>query len=138
MEFIVTINPDSTDIESVRQGLRQFNQLHLGEVADQNIACFVDANDGTRLGGIIGRAWGNWLMIQFLWVDPSLQRQGIGSELLNRLELQARLLGCKYALVDTLDFQARPFYQKNGYQCQMTLDNYPEQGQLHFMTKVLL
>lgn len=137
MEFIVTSDPTSEDIASVRQGLRQFNLPHLVEIADQQVACFSDTRDGTRLGGIIGRAWGNWLMIQFLWVDPSLQHQGVGSELLKRLEQYACSLGCRHALVDTLDFQARPFYEKHGYQCQMTLENYPEQGQLHFMTKSL-
>ncbi len=40
------------------------------------------------------------------------------------------------ALVDTMSFQALPFYQKNGYQLQMTLDNFPETGSArHYLSK---
>ncbi|UXI02600.1 GNAT family N-acetyltransferase [Photobacterium sp. TY1-4] len=137
MEFILTNDPCHDDVEEIRQGLRQYNAPHIRDIADQTMACFSCAPDGTKQGGIIGRAWGNWLVIQYLWVSPNQQQQGIGSGLLKKLEQHASSLGCQHALVDTLDFQARPFYERHGYQCQMTLENYPEQGQLHFMTKSL-
>ena len=51
-------------------------------------------------------------------------------------EQQAQAQGCSHLLVDTMSFQALPFYQKNGYQLQMTLDNFPETGSArHYLSK---
>jgi GNAT superfamily N-acetyltransferase len=90
-----------------------------------------------KVGGIIADLWGNWLLIKFLWVDDSLRGQGVGSELLTRIEEYAKSQGCKSSLVDTLSFQARPFYEKHHYECQMVLENYPLDSSLSFLTKIL-
>ena len=42
------------------------------------------------------------------------------------------------ALVDTFSFQARPFYEKHGYECQMVLDNYPVDTSIAYLTKSLV
>lgn len=44
---------------------------------------------------------------------------------------------CRFALLDTLNFQARPFYEKFGYQVQWTQENYPNEGCKFFMVKQL-
>lgn len=55
--------------------------------------------------------------------------KGVTARILFRQQNQtARERGCLHALVDTLSFRALPFYQKNGYQLQLTLENFPEQG----------
>ncbi|MGF1761219.1 GNAT family N-acetyltransferase [Photobacterium sagamiensis] len=137
MEFIITENPSDNDIAEIYQGLKQNNIPYIGDIAESEVACFTYASDGSKIGGIIGRTWGSWLLIKYLWVDDTFHKQGVGSKLLTTFESHAKDLGCKYSLVDTLSFQARPFYEKNGYHCRMTLDDYPVEGQLHFMTKEL-
>lgn len=137
MEFIITENPSGKDIDDIYQGLRKHNIPYIGDIPENEIACFTYASDGSKLGGVIGRTWGSWLLIKYLWVDEALHKQGVGSQLLITFENHAKSLGCKHSLVDTLSFQARPFYEKHGYQCQMTLDDYPVEGQLHFLIKKL-
>ncbi|HHK5920164.1 TPA: biphenyl 2,3-dioxygenase, partial [Serratia marcescens] len=45
--------------------------------------------------------------------------------------------GCRYARLDTFSFQARPFYEKLGYQLQMTLKEYPVEHECYLLTKTL-
>lgn len=137
MEFIITENPSDEDIFEIRQGLRHHNLPFLGDISDNEVACFSYAADGAKIGGITGRIWGHWLLIKFLWVDQSVKHQGIGSRLLAALEEYAKQNGCRSVLVDTFSFQAKPFYEKHGYRCQMTLNDYPVADQLHFLTKEL-
>ncbi|MHC5783296.1 GNAT family N-acetyltransferase [Aliivibrio fischeri] len=43
------------------------------------------------------------------------QRIGIGSKLIAELELFSKEKGLQQIRTETLDFQAKPFYEKNGY-----------------------
>ncbi len=90
------------------------------------------------LGGLIGVRKGDWLNIDFLWVSDAVRGSGVGSQLIKTAEDEARCKGCKHALVDTVSFQARPFYEKQGYQLQMSLQDYPYPGmQRHYLAKAL-
>ncbi|HEM8707184.1 TPA: GNAT family N-acetyltransferase [Enterobacter hormaechei] len=63
---------------------------------------------------------------------------GRGKPAIKTAEEEARRKGCRHALVDTVSFQARPFYEKQGYQVQMSLQDYPYQGmQRHYLSKNL-
>jgi hypothetical protein len=53
------------------------------------------------------------------------------------VENEAVKLECKYAYLDTFSFEARPFYEKHGYELFATLDNYPEGYSKHFLKKKL-
>ncbi|MEZ8114571.1 GNAT family N-acetyltransferase [Vibrio splendidus] len=94
--------------------------------------------EGNKVGGIIADLWGSWLLIKFLWVDDSMRGKQVGSELLERIEEYAKSQGCTSSLIDTLSFQAKPFYEKRGYECQMVLENYPVDSSLSFLTKSLV
>lgn len=39
---------------------------------------------------------------------------------------EAKQMECLFAQVDTFRFQALPFYQKEGYQQQMSLPDFPQ------------
>ena len=71
-------------------------------------------------------------------VSEASRGSGLGSELMHEAESQARERGCSHMLVDTFSFQALPFYQKLGYQLQMSLPDFPHVGmQRHYLSKVL-
>ena len=48
-------------------------------------------------------------------VNPEWRSRGIGAALLGEAEQQAVARGCKYAYVDTMDYQAPRFYQTRGF-----------------------
>ena len=89
-------------------------------------------------GGLIGQRKGDWLSIDYLWVCETVRGEGAGSQLIKNAEGVAREKGCRHALVDTISFQALPFYQKKGYTLKTTLDDFPLEGMArHYLTKAL-
>lgn len=125
MEISITINPSESDIADLQNGLRDHNVSHLGEVFHEDFACFTTLASGGKSGGLYGDIWGRWLIIKYLWVDKSERNLGLGSNLLCKAEEYAISRGCHFAFLDTFSFQARPFYEKHGYEVQMTLHDYP-------------
>ena len=93
--------------------------------------------DGVVVGGIDGLVFGGWLYVKLLWVEASLRGRGHGTRLLRRMEEEAVRLGCTHAHLDTYSFEARPFYEKNGYEVFATLDDFPPGHQKHFLRKEL-
>ena len=113
--------------------LKQCGPIDLGRV----IRIFLRSPEGVIVGGIDGLVFGGWVYVKLLWVDAALRGQGHGSRLLQRVEEEAVRLGCRNAHLDTYSFEARPFYEKNGYQVFATLDDFPPGHKKHFLRKQL-
>lgn len=100
-------------------GLRAFNESKIGPYSVVPTTLTARGEDGELLGGISGRITGGenfgWLGIDLLWVSEGARGCGLGSQLLLALEDRAREGGAWRAYVDTLGFQAEPFYSKHGY-----------------------
>lgn len=126
-----------TDVaDFITQKIRDFNARHW-TVPRLPLATVIRDQAGDIIAGATARTFGRWLQIDYFWVAECLRGQGAGSQLLMQLEDEARRRGCVEAVLDTLDFQARPFYEKHGYQVQWTMTCYPESGSRHYMTKQL-
>ena len=126
MEILMTlISPlkfqldDSKEFaNSVEQKIAEFNWQHW-EVSERlKLGLKLEDEHGSLLAGFSARTFGNWLQIDNLWVSGTLRGQNIGSQLLAQAELIAIERGCIYAILDTLNFQARPFYEDRGYTLQ--------------------
>lgn len=137
MHLTVTSSPNENDIEDIRQMLFKFNRQYIGSIDRIPLGVFFLNDVGNKVAGLTGSTFGNWLSIDYLWVADELRGEGMGSKLIHAAEREAITRGCLYARVDTLSFQARPFYEKQGYQVQMTLREIPERHQWYFLTKVL-
>jgi GNAT superfamily N-acetyltransferase len=88
-------------------------------------------------GGLWGRTLYGWLYIHLLVIPEQQRRQGLGTRLVHMAEDEARARGCRGALVDTFSFQARPFYERLGYQVFATIEDYPPGHRCHSMKKLL-
>ncbi|MGL5757927.1 GNAT family N-acetyltransferase [Plesiomonas sp.] len=130
-------NPELGDIHFLRDRLIENNRTFVGEHTRQPLAVFTLDAQQSRTGGCSGHTYGNWLYIEYLWVDSSVRSQGVGKKLLLAIEQVARERGCRFALLDTFSFQARPFYEKQGYQSVMTLTEFPIHHERYYLTKTL-
>ncbi|MCL9669299.1 GNAT family N-acetyltransferase [Rosenbergiella epipactidis] len=138
MQYILTPTLNITDQQELFVGLRRYNHIFLPpqEVGHFGVYCR-DAR-GVMLGGLNASIKGQWLCIDYLWVDESVRGQGVGGRLLQQAESHAKQLGCQLSLVDTFSFQAPLFYTKSGYQTVMTLADFPKVGmQRHYLRKDL-
>jgi GNAT superfamily N-acetyltransferase len=93
--------------------------------------------DGSLRGGISGVVNWNWLHVQLVWVDASLRHGGLGSKLLRAFEAAGMERGCRMAHLDTFSYQARPFYERHGYELFATLEDYPPGQSRYFLKKTL-
>jgi len=121
----------------VARGLLAFNEDRLGPADDQPVKFVVRDADGAIVGGILGHTRWRWLYIAKLWVDHIVRGQGFGKRLMEAAEDLARSRGCTDGSLDTFDFQARPFYEKLGYELFGTLEGYPPGSRQHYLRKRL-
>ena len=130
--------PRDTDVDALAAGLSGHALPHTGGAAGfRPLGVFLRDEAGTLVGGASGYVNWNWLFINLVWLDESLRGGGHGRRMILALEQAARERGCTHAHLDTFSFQARPFYEKLGYEVFSTLDDYPPGHRRFFMKKVL-
>ena len=101
------------------------------------VGFFLKNARGEWLGGLMGELWGGWLYVRILWVDPAARSQGNGTRLLKAAEEYAVERGCFAATLETMSFQARPFYEKLGYDVFAALEDYPPGHTKYYLRKQL-
>lgn len=126
------------DVLVILEGLGRNILKHLDNVElGKSIRVFLRDKEGRVLGGATANVFGGWVYLSLLWVEESLRNLGYGAELMNRLEREAMGLGCRYAHGDTYSFEARPFYERLGYEVFGMLEDYPEGHCKYFLKKRL-
>lgn len=118
--------------------MRDFNLARLPEQAPvERVELFAVNVNGETVGGLVGKTVWSWFEIAALWVDEKLRRRGLGSQLLQTGEAEARRRGCMFARASTWEFQARDFYLRHGYSCYGQLDGYPPGHTVYYLRKDL-
>ena len=137
MKIEVLQSPDKSLIDYLDNKIAEFNWQNWEVNERLPLAVQIKNDNGDVIAGAAGRTFGDWLLINTLWVSDNLRGQQVGSRILNEIESAAKERGCVKCLLDTLDFQAMPFYEKHGYQVQWVQEGYPKTGCKYFMLKVL-
>ncbi|ADO46331.1 GNAT family N-acetyltransferase [[Enterobacter] lignolyticus] len=136
MQINVTDTITAEDQHELLEGLRAYNRQFIDTSGWGNLAVYARDGQGKMTGGLIADRKGDWLCISYLWVSTQARGKGLGSQLIRAAEENARTYGCRHALVDTISFQARPFYEKYGFTLKTTLDDFPQEGmQRHYLIK---
>jgi GNAT superfamily N-acetyltransferase len=133
------IQDNSSDFaEQAKQKIAEFNALHWDASLREALGLKKLNAQGELVAALAGRTFGNWFYLESFWLAATERGQGTGSAMLAQAEAIARLRGCRFVVLDTLDFQARPFYEKQGYSVQWTQPDYPfSPGAKYFMVKPL-
>ena len=101
----------------------------------QPLDVYVTDAGGQVVGGLLGFTLFGWLYVDTLWVDESLRGRQVGTRLLAQAEAEAARRGCGHAHLNTFSFQARGFYEKQGYRVVGQMDGYPPGGAFYFLRK---
>lgn len=126
----------------VWKGIIQYNSavIHLKQsVPEIPVNRVLKDKDGNVIGGInciLFYCW-NTLYIDMLWISDNHRKSGHGSKLLNEVEGIAREEKCTLIHLETMDFQAKDFYTKNGYEIFGELENVPNGHKRYYMRKIL-
>src|SRR5260370_24492421 len=104
-------HPDlSLRTELLRQ-LDAYNTAQTGEPPQaRDVSILLRGPDGTVEGGLVGYVWYRWLVVEMLYLPPSLRGQDIGTRIMRAIETHAAREGCCGIWLSTLSFQAPPVY----------------------------
>ncbi len=127
----------AADVDFVRDGLSLFNVAATGDSYYSPLAIFLRDERDAILGGAYGHVWGGWLDLSLLWVAEPLRGKGYGRKLLEAAEDEARSQGCRGVFLSTFSFQARPFYERFGYEVIADVPDYPIGHTYHVLRKNL-
>ena len=130
-------NTESQKAQEIGNLIRSYNRSKREAAECEPLNLYVEDEQGQLLAGLVAETFGNWLEIEYLFVKEDLRGQGIGSQLLQQAESEAKKRNCRFAFVNTYQFQAPAFYQKYGYQEVFTMKDYPYTGQRHYYQKEL-
>lgn len=130
-------NTESQKSQEIGDLIRSYNRSKREAAESEPLNLYVEDDSGQLMAGLVAETFGNWLEIEYLFVKEDLRGQGIGSQLLQQAENEAKKRNCRFAFVNTYQFQAPAFYQKHGYKEVFTLKDYPYIGQRHYYQKDL-
>ena len=130
-------NTESQKAQEIGNLIRSYNSSKRETAESEPLNLYVEDEHGQLLAGLVAETFGNWLEIEYLFVKEGLRGQGIGSQLLQQAESEAKKRNCRFAFVNTYQFQAPAFYQKYGYKEVFTMKEYPYTGQRHYYQKEL-
>ena len=130
-------NTESQKSQIIGDLVRSYNRSKREVAESEPLNLYVEDEHCEIMAGLVAETFGNWLEIEYLFVKEDLRGQGIGSQLLQQAESEAKKRNCRYVFVNTYQFQAPAFYQKHGYQEVFTLKDYPCTGQRHYYQKDL-
>ena len=130
-------NVESQKSQIIGDLIRSYNRSKREVAESEPLNLYVEDEHGEIMAGLVAETFGNWLEIEYLFVKEDIRGQGIGSQLLQQAESEAKNRNCRFAFVNTYQFQAPAFYQKQGYKKVFTLKDYPYTGQRHYYQKDL-
>lgn len=96
--------------------------IELPTKKDSNFLVF---DDNKLIGGAIGFIEYNWYFLDLLYVNEEYRGKNVGTNLIKKIEefaIKEHLIGVR---METWDFQARGFYEKNGYIVFAEIKNCP-------------
>lgn len=130
-------NIESQKSQVIGDLIRSYNRSKREVAESEPLNLYIEDEHGELMAGLVAEIFGNWLEIEYLFVKEDLRGQGIGTQLLQQAESEAKKRNCRYAFVNTYQFQAPAFYQKYGYKEVFTLKDYPYTGQRYYYQKDL-
>jgi GNAT superfamily N-acetyltransferase len=141
--FTSELNPERA--EYVTGQLRDFNRPRASPLwqapphPSAPLHLFVLDTEGLVIGGLTGQTHSipEWLEISVIWVAEAWRGQGLGRQLMQLAEEEAKRQGCRYTRLATGNYQAPDFYPKLGYQLYGRLDNCPQGETVYFFYKQL-
>ena len=114
--------------EYIREKLIAYNAEQLPEeVKSKKVTAAFTVRDeaGVIVGGVTCTLYWQHMHIDFLWVEETKRKEGLGAKLLAEAENFAKQKGARLIKLDSFSFQAPAFYEKYGYTVFGKLEGHP-------------
>jgi len=130
-------HPSEDELRQLVDGVRSYNRALTGHKPPRAVASILRDREGRIVGGAHADLWGSSVHIAAMWVAESHRGKGYGSALLSAVEEYAASQGHLLSYLETTSFQARPFYERLGYNVFGELPGIAEGCTLYFLRKEL-
>lgn len=117
--------------------LQEYNEQQVGESGFERLMLFAQDGEGRIVGGLRGGTVWKWLHVTLLVVRDGCRNHGIGSRMMAEAEAEAKRRGCIGVHLETMSFQAVPFYRKRGYEVFGQIEDMPPGHTCYFLKKIL-
>jgi len=130
------LNPEHKKI--IIDGLNDnaYQQKELGN-NNGSFSFVIENESGALEAGITGFHYYGCFYIDLLFVTEESRGKGCGYGLMQKAEKLARERGCRFMAVNTMDFEAKPFYEKQGFEVEFTREGYEKDSKMYFLRKEL-
>lgn len=133
---IILVEREMTDAEYAREveGFNEHSLEHGNPIESGERHGFVALDNETFIGCSSGLAYkhangySKWCQLTDLYVEKPYRKQGIGAELLEKLEERFRLLGVESIYTWTAGYEAPDFYKKQGYRVFTEMEDWYHTG----------
>jgi ribosomal protein S18 acetylase RimI-like enzyme len=98
---------------------------------------YIKDSDRSVLGGASGVTYYGCLYVDMLWVEESIRSQGFCKKIMEEAEKIAKERKCIFATLNTMDWEALPFYQKLGYSIEFVREGYDKASKMYMLRKKL-
>lgn len=136
MQIAVERDDEGEIFKALVEALIAFNRDAAGVGRGEPVVVTVRDDDGTLRGGVWGRVSGDSAYFDVVFLEEPLRGQGRGRAMMVAAEGEARRRGARDVWLYTLSWQARPFYEKLGYELYGTLDGYPPGYRQYYLRKL--
>lgn len=138
-EYVIEVPADfkPDEINVIVKGLTNFNASKANGEEPRYLVITIRDKDQTIVGGLFGATYLGWLQVIAVWMSDSLRGKGHGTRLMCRAEAEALKRQCPRVFLETLSFQALPFYKKLGYKVVSEIADFPPGGSRYALTKML-
>ena len=103
---VILENTESQKSQEIGDLIRSYNRSKREKAESEPLNLYVEDDKGELMAGLVAETFGNWLEIEYLFVKEEFRGQGIGSQLLQQAESEAKKKNCRFAFVNTYQFQA--------------------------------
>src|SRR5262245_24388296 len=94
---LTPVDPTPDEVQYLEDRIYEFNASATGIHGGELLAFFVRER-GRIVAGICGNTWGGVCELRQFWVEESRRRRGLGTQLFQAAEQEARRRGCTQIL----------------------------------------
>ena len=132
------INSDSSECEKILFcGINAEAKKARGLKPIRSFCFSLENNQKEIFGGINGFAYYGCLYVDMLYIKDPFRKKGFGVQLMQKAEDFGKNHDCFFSTVNTMDFEALPFYQKLGYAIEFIRDGYDQHSKMYMLRKNL-
>lgn len=121
----------------IHQGFQEHSIKEAGTDGEIRPYAFIAKEQDKFMGAVAGKLFYGSLHIKELFVTDAARATGLGKKLMLQAMDYGKEQGCKFAAIETMNFQALDFYKKLGFEVELEREGYLKDCKFYYMRKDL-